>query len=87
MLSSRDAQIIKLWVENQPSSHTRLCYRQTFRQWELLLLQYIAMEGAGYHARGGGLYAGGARREGPYSVHSQHLRALPQRPEACTTQP
>src|ERR1700730_561858 len=26
MLSSRDAQIIKLWVENQPSSHTRWCY-------------------------------------------------------------
>src|SRR6266581_6654377 len=24
---STDAQIIKLWVENQPSSHTRWCYR------------------------------------------------------------
>jgi hypothetical protein len=32
MLSSRDAQIIKLWVENQPSSHTRWCYRHDSEQ-------------------------------------------------------
>ena len=27
MLSSPDAEIIRLWVEKQPSSHTRGCYR------------------------------------------------------------
>ena len=32
MLSTRDAQIIKLWVENQPSSHTRWCYRHDSEQ-------------------------------------------------------
>src|SRR5260370_14151523 len=32
MLSSRDAQIIKLWVENQPSPHTRWCYRHDSEQ-------------------------------------------------------
>ena len=29
---STDAQIIKLWVENQPSSHTRWCYRHDSEQ-------------------------------------------------------
>ena len=32
MLSSRDAEIIDLWVEKQPSSHTRGCYRHDFER-------------------------------------------------------
>jgi hypothetical protein len=27
MVSSRDAEIIKLWVENHPNQNTRYCYR------------------------------------------------------------
>jgi len=32
MLSTRDAQIIKLWIDKQPSSHTRWCYRHDSEQ-------------------------------------------------------
>src|SRR5712691_10603131 len=32
MLSSRDAQIIEIWLEKQPSSHTRWCYRHDSEQ-------------------------------------------------------
>jgi len=28
MTSSRDTQIINLWLERQPSPHTRSCYRR-----------------------------------------------------------
>jgi site-specific recombinase XerD len=27
MISSHDAQIVKIWVENHPNPHTRYCYR------------------------------------------------------------
>ena len=32
VMLSTDAQIIKLWVENQPSPHTRWCYRYDSEQ-------------------------------------------------------
>src|SRR5437763_7230912 len=32
VMLSTDAQIIKLWVENQPSPHTRWCYRHDSEQ-------------------------------------------------------
>ena len=38
MLSSRDSQIIELWLERQASPHTRGCYQRDVRRpWPMSL--------------------------------------------------